>query len=117
VSSVRVDRPDSHAPQPNGGSLSPGPDDCLDFVRFCYRRRRVAWPELYDEMCLVAARGTYRGLGYAELAERGISLCLGDLARLAVLTQRVLLEERSSPEPGRPESAAAMMLVAQPVRA
>ncbi|CAN5721612.1 hypothetical protein BH23CHL7_BH23CHL7_08810 [soil metagenome] len=113
VSSVRVDRPDSHAPQSNGNSPSPGLDECLDFVRFCYRRRRVAWPELYDEMCLVAARGSYRGLGYAELAERGISFCLTDLARLAALTQRVLLEERSSPEPGRSESAAAMMLVAQ----
>jgi hypothetical protein len=24
--------------------------DAADFIRFCYRRRRVGWPELYDEM-------------------------------------------------------------------
>ena len=37
------------------------------FIRFCYRRRAVQWPELYDEMCAVAARGDYRGLEYEEL--------------------------------------------------
>jgi hypothetical protein len=117
VSSVRVERPDSHAPQANGGFPAPGPDECLDFVRFCYRRRRVAWPQLYDEMCLVAARGAYRGLGYAELAERGIQFCLTDLPRLAELTHRVLIDEQASLEPGRAEIAAGMALVAQPARA
>jgi hypothetical protein len=29
----------------------PAHDEALDFVRFCYRRRHVAWPDLYDEMC------------------------------------------------------------------
>ena len=33
------------------------------FVRYCYQRRRVGWPELYDEMCLVATRGLFRGMG------------------------------------------------------
>ena len=36
--------------------------DAVEFIRFCYRRRRVGWPELYDEMCAVAARGLFRGL-------------------------------------------------------
>ncbi|MER3417986.1 MAG: hypothetical protein C4343_02495, partial [Chloroflexota bacterium] len=28
--------------------------EAAEFVRFCYRRRPVGWPELYDEMCAVA---------------------------------------------------------------
>lgn len=75
------------------------PDECLEFVRFCYRRRRVAWPALYDEMAAVAARGAYRGLGFAELAEHGVCFSLPNLPRLAALTEQVMLEERISPEP------------------
>ncbi len=74
-------------------------DECLEFVRFCYRRRRVSWPTLYDEMAAVAARGMYRGLGFAELAERGICFSLCDLPRLAALAEQVMFEERNSPEP------------------
>ncbi|HUG47966.1 MAG TPA: hypothetical protein VMP67_06090 [Candidatus Limnocylindria bacterium] len=73
--------------------------ECLEFVRFCYRRRRVTWPSLYDEMAAVAARGTFRGLGFAELAERGICFSLPDLPRLAALTEQVMLEERNTAEP------------------
>jgi hypothetical protein len=77
-------------------------DDALEFVRFCYRRRRVGWPALYDEMTAVAARGAFRGLGYAELSERGISFCLGDLPRLVLLAERVMREEQpvAEPQPG-----------------
>ena len=46
--------------------------DAVEFVRFCYRRRRVGWPELYDEMCAVAARGLFRGMGPDDLADHGI---------------------------------------------
>jgi hypothetical protein len=74
-------------------------DESLEFVRFCYRRRRVSWPLLYDEMCAVAARGAYRGLGYAELAERGVTFCLGDMPKLTAMLERVIAEERNSPEP------------------
>jgi hypothetical protein len=74
-------------------------DEALEFVRFCYRRRRVMWPELYDEMCNVAARGAFHGLGYSELSERGISFCLGEpLSRLAALAERVVAEEQAAPE-------------------
>ena len=34
--------------------------DAAEFVRFCYRRRRVGWPELYDEMCAVRPRAVPR---------------------------------------------------------
>ena len=30
--------------------------DAAEFVRFCYHRRRVGWPDLYDEMCAVVLR-------------------------------------------------------------
>jgi hypothetical protein len=76
-----------------------GDDDALEFVRFCYRRRRVGWPALYDEMSAVASRGAFRGMGYGELAERGISFCLGDLPRLVALTERVAREEQPVAEP------------------
>ena len=75
------------------------PDECLEFVRFCYHRRRVSWPTLYDEMAAVAARGTFRGLGFAELSEKGICFSLNDLPRLAAMTEQVMLEERGSTEP------------------
>lgn len=84
-----------HAPAPA--------DDALEFVRFCYRRRRVGWPALYDEMTAVAARGAFRGMGYGDLAERGISFCLADLPRLVALTERVVREEQPVAEP-RPAS-------------
>ena len=87
-------------------------DDALEFVRFCYRRRRVPWPALYDEMVAVAARGAFRGLGYNELAERGISFCLGDLPRLVAVTERVVREEQLVAQP-RP---AAMSLTVAPAR-
>jgi hypothetical protein len=76
----------------------PSLDETLEFVRFCYRRRHVSWPALYDEMCAVAARGAFRGLGYCELIEHGISFSLLDLPRLSTLTERVIAEERMSEE-------------------
>ena len=74
-------------------------DLALEFVRFCYRRRRVSWPALYDEMSAVAARAAFRGMGYADLAERGISFCLGDLPRMVALAARVVAEEATTTEP------------------
>ncbi len=76
-----------------------GVDLALEFVRFCYRRRPVAWPLIYDEMCAVAGHGLFRGLGYSELAERGISFCLAEMPRLYQLAQRVIAEETASVEP------------------
>ena len=81
-------------------------------MRFCYRRRRVAWPALYDEMSAVASRGAFRGLGYCELAELGISFCLSDLPRLAALTERVEREEQPVAEP-RPEALSFSVLPAR----
>jgi hypothetical protein len=69
----------------------------LDFVRFCHRRRRVGWPELYDEMCLVASRGLYHGWGFVELAEHGVAFGLAEMPRLAGLVAQVAEAEKDRP--------------------
>lgn len=50
-----------------------------DFILFCVRRRGNRWPALYDEMCRVAGQRLYKGLGYPELREIGLSLALTSL--------------------------------------
>jgi hypothetical protein len=67
--------------------------DAAEFVRFCYRRRRVGWPELYDEMCAVAGRGLYRGWGSDELGAEGIGFSLYEMPALAILVHRIVAEE------------------------
>ncbi len=71
-------------------------DVALEFVRFCYRRRSVAWPALYDEMCAVAARGVFRGMGFGDLVEHGVSFCLSDLPRLVELSELVVAEDHAA---------------------
>jgi hypothetical protein len=71
---------------------TPSPD-AVEFVRFCYRRRRVGWPELYDEMCAVAGRGLYRGWGTDELSAEGIAFTLFEMPALAALVQQIVAED------------------------
>jgi hypothetical protein len=66
------------------------------FVRFCYQRRRVGWPELYDEMCAVATRGLFRGMDHEALAEIGVGFSLFESPRLAALVTRVASEEQAA---------------------
>jgi hypothetical protein len=66
------------------------------FVRFCYQRRRVGWPELYDEMCAVATRGLYRGMGHEALSEIGVGFSLFETPRLAQLVTRIVTEEQAA---------------------
>ena len=68
-------------------------DDGVEFVRFCYSRRRVGWPELYDEMCAVAGRGLFRGWGSDELSAEGIGFSLFEMPALASLVHRIVAEE------------------------
>jgi hypothetical protein len=68
--------------------------EVLDFIRFCYRRRRVSWPEIYDDMCAVASRGSFQGWGFGDLAQRGVCFTIPDLPRLSLLVERVVDEER-----------------------
>lgn len=67
--------------------------EAIEFVRFCHRRRRVGWPELYDEMCAVAGRGLYRGYGAEELASIGIGFGLFEMPGLASIVALVVAED------------------------
>jgi hypothetical protein len=60
-----------------------------DFVIFCHERRPVPWPLLYDEMCHVASRRLFRGMGYEELRNVGIDFGLGGLGGLARIAQDI----------------------------
>jgi hypothetical protein len=73
--------------------------DAVEFVRFCYRRRRVGWPELYDEMCAVAGRGLFRGYDADDLAGLGIGFSLFDMPALAVLSGQIVAEEKGLRRP------------------
>jgi hypothetical protein len=69
--------------------------DAVEFIRFCYARRRVGWPELYDEMCAVASRGLFRGWGPEELADTGIKFGLFEMPRLAATVNEIVTEDRA----------------------
>lgn len=61
----------------------------VEFVTFCLERRPAHWPEIYDEMCWVASRRLFRGLGYEDLSQEGLSLDLTHLPHLRQLVERV----------------------------
>lgn len=69
--------------------------EAVEFIRFCYARRRVGWPELYDEMCAVASRGLFRGWGPDELSAHGIGFGLFDMPRLASTAREIIDEDRA----------------------
>jgi hypothetical protein len=85
--------------------------EAIEFVRFCYRRRRVGWPELYDEMCAVAGRALFRGYDADDLAGLGIGFSLFDMPALAVLSARIVAEEQALRRP------VAVMITADPAPA
>jgi len=69
--------------------------EAVEFVRFCYSRRKVGWPELYDEMCAVAGRGLFRGWGADDLAEHGIGFGLSEMASLASAVCQIVADDRA----------------------
>ena len=69
--------------------------DAVEFIRFCYARRRVGWPELYDEMCAVASRGLFRGWGPDDLAGQGIRFGLFEMPHLAVTVAEIVAQDRA----------------------
>jgi hypothetical protein len=81
---------------PAGPAPCPTTPEAEAFIRFCYQRRRVGWPELYDEMCAVASRGLFRGMGVADLAEIGIGFSLFETPRLAEAVTRIAAEEQAA---------------------
>jgi hypothetical protein len=68
----------------------PPPPDVAAFIRYCHIRRGAAWPELYDEMCGVAARREFNGWDHAQLAARGLTFSLLEMPQLANWSRAVL---------------------------
>ncbi len=95
------------------GAACPSSPEAEAFVRFCYQRRRVGWPELYDEMCAVATRGLFRGMGTDALAEVGVGFSLFESPRLAELVTRIVTEEQAA----RRAARAAVLEAAEAARA
>jgi len=60
-----------------------------EFITFCVQRRSANWPEIYDEMCWVAGRRLFQGLGYVELSKAGLPLGLPYITRLRSLVEQV----------------------------
>jgi hypothetical protein len=86
---------------PRTAATSAPHPDAIEFVRFCYHRRRVGWPELYDEMCAVAGRGLFRGFSADDLGGIGVGFSLFDMPALASLACRVVAEEAALRRPVR----------------
>jgi len=73
--------------------IETGDPEAIEFVRFCYRRRRVGWPDLYDEMCAVAGRGLYHGFASDDLGRIGIGFALDQMPALATIVHQVVAED------------------------
>ena len=69
------------------------PPDVVAFIRYCHRRRGFTWPELYDEMCGVAARREFNGWDHAELGGRGLTFSLLEMPRLSAWVRVVLTRD------------------------
>jgi hypothetical protein len=90
------------------GPACPSTPEAEAFVRFCYQRRRVGWPELYDEMCAVATRGLFQGMGHDALAEIGVGFSLFETPRLAELVRRIASEEQAARRAARAQALEAV---------
>jgi len=66
-------------PTPETASMEVVDPVVRDFILFCIQRQGKEWPALYDEMCWVAGRRLFRGLGYADLRKLGLSFSLTNI--------------------------------------
>jgi hypothetical protein len=103
----------SDAPARPGPSGELPPPDVVAFIRYCHRRRGATWPELYDEMCGVAARREFKGWDRSELAARGLTFSLLEMPRLAGWSRAVLAGAEVAPEPDGQRGSATPRLTAQ----
>jgi len=69
-----------------------------DFILFCTHRNHKEWPALYDEMCWVAGRRLFRGLGYEELRKLGLSFSLTSIEDTIRIVDTATAQEVGSPQ-------------------
>ena len=93
----------SPRPVPSVAAALAPPPDVAEFIRFCHGRKRVGWPELYDEMCAVAARREFNGWDLDQFAARGLTFSLFEMPRLSGWVRMVL---SGLPEPMEGTAAA-----------
>ena len=86
--------------QPTTARADAPPPDAVAFIRFCHRRRQAGWPELYDEMCSVAARREFKGWGHDQLADHGVAFSLQEMPRLAGWVRAVIAAAESDERTG-----------------
>jgi hypothetical protein len=82
--------PSPARPMSAGTPADPPPPDVAEFIRFCHDRKPVGWPELYDEMCAVAARREFNGWDHDQFAARGLTFSLFEMSRLSGWVRAVL---------------------------
>ena len=68
----------------------------IEFVAFCFARKAVGWPQLYDEMCYVAGNKLFQGLGYEELREAGLDFTLAGMGRTSRMASEVAQRLRTA---------------------
>ena len=62
-----------------------------DFILFCAKRRGTEWPDIYDEMVLVAGQRLYKNMGYSELKQLGLSLRINSLDDTIILVNQAVM--------------------------
>ena len=92
-------------PIPIGAPSDQPPSEVADFIRFCHHRRPSGWPEIYDEMCAVAARREFKGWSHDDFASRGLTFALPEMLRLSSWVRAVLASQAASFEGSPPALA------------
>ena len=88
----------SNGSLPEGSTVEPPPPHVIEFIRFCHHRRRVGWPELYDEMCAVAGRREFNGWDHDQFEAHGLTFSLFEMPRLAGWVRTVLASQSEPTE-------------------
>jgi len=63
-----------------------------DFILFCVKRSGKSWPDLYDEIAIVAGQKLFEGLDYNEIKRLGLSLRVNDLDQTVQLIEQAIFE-------------------------
>ena len=72
----------------------------FEFARYIASRapRGTPWTSVYDEMCRVARSRAFRGMGYSELLDAGISLSITGLDRICQLVDKAWDQQSATDE-------------------
>ena len=73
----------------------------FEFARYIATRapRGTPWTSVYDEMCRVARSRAFRGMGYSELFDAGVSLSITGLDCICQLVDRAWDQQCAGEDP------------------